>query len=104
MQINTQLNMVHFHRVCQLNTQTLLQKIHRDKPLHHPIDSLEKRLTGLWDVLGQRGVDRDKMLAKSMLSPATCCLVNPDGTATVERAFECVRELSMRLREKYKMP
>ena len=68
------------------------------------IDSLEKRLTGLWDVLGQRGVDRDKMLAKSMLSPATCCLVNPDGTATVERAFECVRELSMRLREKYKMP
>ncbi len=68
------------------------------------IDSLERRLTDLWDLLGQRGVDREEMLANSMLSPATCCLVNPDGTATVERAFACVRELSMRLREAYKMP
>ena len=40
------------------------------------------------------------MLARSLLSPATCCLVNPDGEKTVERAFERVRELSIRLREK----
>jgi len=36
-----------------------------------------------------------------MLSPATCCLVNPDGEKTVDRAFGMIRELSLRLREKY---
>ncbi len=66
--------------------------------------SLEARLTGLWDSLGRNGIDRDEMLAGSMLSPATCCLVNPDGEKTVERAFACVRELSSRLRETYKLP
>jgi hypothetical protein len=35
-----------------------------------------------------------------MLSPATCCLVNPDGGKTVERGFETIRELSLRLRER----
>jgi hypothetical protein len=50
--------------------------------------------------LGRSGIDREEMLARSMLSPATCCLVNPDGEKTVERAFACVQELSMRLREK----
>ena len=68
------------------------------------IDSLEQRLTGLWDALGGSGIDREEMLARSMLSPATCCLVNSDGEKTVERAFECVQELSMRLREKNGMP
>jgi hypothetical protein len=68
------------------------------------IDSLEQRLTDLWDALGRSGIDREEMLARSMLSPATCCLVNPDGEKTVERAFACVQELSMRLREKYGLP
>jgi len=35
-----------------------------------------------------------------MLSPATCCLVNPDGEKTVEKAFETIIKLSQRLREK----
>jgi len=35
-----------------------------------------------------------------MLSPATCCLVNPDGEKTVEKAFETTIKLSQRLREK----
>ena len=64
------------------------------------IYSLEKRMTALWDALGRSGIEREEMLARSMLSPATCCLVNPDGEKTVEGGFECVRELSMRLREK----
>jgi len=68
------------------------------------IDSLEQRLTDLWDALGRSGVDREEMLARSMLSPATCCLVNPDGEKTVERAFAVVQELSMRLREKNRLP
>jgi len=68
------------------------------------IDSLEQRLADLWDALGRSGIDREEMLAKSMLSPATCCLVNPDGEKTVEQAFACVQELSIRLREKYGLP
>jgi len=38
-----------------------------------------------------------------LISPATCCLVNPDGEKTVEKAFVVVREVSRRLREKYKL-
>ena len=67
------------------------------------INSLEQRLTDLWDALGRSGIDKEEMLARSMLSPATCCLVNPDGEKTVERAFACVQELSVRLRGKNRM-
>jgi hypothetical protein len=38
-----------------------------------------------------------------MLSPATCCLVNPDGEKTVEKAFQVIRRLSESLREKYRL-
>lgn len=62
--------------------------------------ALENRLLGLWDELAAKGVDRELLLARSMLSPATCCLVNPDGAETVEKAFVMVRELSARLRDK----
>jgi len=36
-----------------------------------------------------------------MLSPATCCLINPDGEITVEKAFGTIRDLSRRLRDRY---
>ncbi|MGD9157836.1 MAG: hypothetical protein PVG39_05485 [Desulfobacteraceae bacterium] len=36
-----------------------------------------------------------------LLSPATCCLVNPDSEKIVEKAFKEVKELSVSLREKY---
>lgn len=67
------------------------------------IDSLENRLVMLWRVLTRKGIDRDLMLSRSLLSPATCCLVNPDGAQTVDRAFGRVRDLSMRLREQFKL-
>ena len=65
------------------------------------LDSLEKRLTEIWTALDKRGIDRDFLFSRSMLSPATCCLVNPDGEKTVEQAFEVTRGLSLRLREKF---
>jgi hypothetical protein len=43
----------------------------------------------------------DFLLSRSLLSPATCCLVNPDREKTVERAFFMIRKLSQRLREKF---
>jgi len=67
------------------------------------LDSLEKRLAGLWTSLANEGIDREFLLSRSMLSPATCCLVNPDGEKTVEKAFKTIQELSLRLREKNKL-
>ena len=48
-----------------------------------------------------KGVDRERMIAQSMLSPATCCLVNPDRERTVERAFAAVNQMADRLKDKY---
>jgi hypothetical protein len=65
------------------------------------IVSLEKRLEGIWTILGKSGIDSELLLSRSLLSPATCCLINPDRERTVEEAFRMVQELSSRLREKY---
>jgi hypothetical protein len=66
-------------------------------------EMLEHRLVDLWQSLGRGGIDLDYLLFRSMLSPATCCLVNPDGTETVERAFEVTRGLSRKLRERFRL-
>jgi hypothetical protein len=63
--------------------------------------SLEKRLEEVWTRLHDKGMDREFLLSRSLLSPATCCLVNPDGEKTVEKAFQVIRRLSESLREKY---
>ncbi|GLI34161.1 hypothetical protein [Desulforhabdus amnigena] len=65
------------------------------------LDSLEKRLLDLWDRLDRQGIDREYLLSRSMLSPATCCLVNPDGVVTVENAFKLTQDLSRRLRMRF---
>ena len=67
------------------------------------LDSLAGRLTGVWEILQGKGIDLEFLLSRSLLSPATCCLVNPDGDKTVEKAFRTVRELSDRLREKFRL-
>ncbi len=67
------------------------------------IDSLDKRLEELWTALDRSGIDEAHLLSRSMLSPATCCLVNPDGERTVEKAFGAIRALSERLRERYRL-
>ncbi len=64
-------------------------------------EQLAKRIVGLWAELERKGLDLEFLLSRSLLSPATCCLVNPDKEKTVEKAFGAVRELSATLREKY---
>ncbi|MFP4160136.1 MAG: hypothetical protein ACLFQ9_09710 [Desulfobacterales bacterium] len=66
-------------------------------------DSLENMLGDMWEKLYAKGVDRQQLLAQSLLSPATCCLVNPDVEKTVEKGFAAVKRLSEKLREKYKL-
>jgi hypothetical protein len=65
------------------------------------IASLISRLQEIWLALDKNGIDQDFLLSRSLLSPATCCLVNPDGEKTVEKAFAVVRVLSETLRGKY---
>jgi hypothetical protein len=67
------------------------------------VDELARRLKELWASLDKAGIDRDFLLSRSLLSPATCCLINPDGVKTVDMAFGAVRELSGRLREEFRL-
>ena len=67
------------------------------------LESLESMLEETWEKLLGKGIDRELLLARSLISPATCCLVNPDIEKTVESAFALTRELSARLREKYRL-
>ncbi|MGC1403440.1 MAG: hypothetical protein WA974_10990, partial [Thermodesulfobacteriota bacterium] len=60
-----------------------------------------ERLIGLWNLLDKKGIDLPFLLSRSLLSPATCCLVNPDGEKTVEQAFQMIRDLSARLRRRF---
>jgi hypothetical protein len=66
--------------------------------------SLIRRLENVWEILEARGVDRQLLISRSMLSPATCCLVNPDREGTVERAFAAVKQIAGRLKDKYALP
>lgn len=65
------------------------------------VTSLIRQLEGVWDVLDKKGIDRQFLFHRSLLSPATCCLVNPDKEKTVEKAFESIRIISRQLRDKY---
>ena len=65
------------------------------------IPTLENKIEDVWHALVSKGIDLNLLLSRSLLSPATCCLVNPDGEKTVENAFSLVKNLSEALREKY---
>ena len=66
-------------------------------------DHLITHLEGVWATLAEAGIDRDQLLAQSLLSPATCCLINPDREKTVAQAYAWLREVSHRLRDKYRL-
>jgi hypothetical protein len=63
--------------------------------------SIADRLESMWTVLQNRGIDGDLILQNSLLAPATCNLLNPDKTVTVERSFELLNAVSLYLKEKY---
>ena len=67
------------------------------------VATLIDRLESVWTFLSDKGIDRELLLERSLLSPATCCLVNPDGEETVENAFGRTRSISSQLREKYRL-
>ena len=64
---------------------------------------LTARLEDIWSALDKKGIDRDFLLSRSLISPATCCLVNNDKEKTVEKAFRLTNMLSQDLREYFKL-
>ena len=65
------------------------------------VPSLIKRLEQVWEVLWSKGVERAQLIDRAMLSPATCCLINPDKERTVERAFAVVKQIADVFKTKY---
>ncbi len=67
------------------------------------LNFLIMQLETVWKQLSKRGIDIMQLLTQSMLSPATCCLINPDKEKTVDKAFKMVKNLSDILKTKYKI-
>ncbi len=65
------------------------------------IMSLADNLESMWAVLEKRGIDRELIIKNSLLAPATCNLLNPDKTITVDKSFELLRSVSSCLKEKF---
>jgi hypothetical protein len=55
--------------------------------------SLADRLLSIWKSLEEEDLEPGRLLSRSLLTPATCCLVNPDLTATMEKAFSMLHEV-----------
>jgi hypothetical protein len=62
---------------------------------------LSRHIETLWRELEQSGFDLQQMLSQSILMPATCALMNPDGFETVEKAYDWLKRLSRQLQTKY---
>lgn len=65
------------------------------------VESLMEQLETFWEDLVRKGVEKEKIIRQSFLAPATCNLLSPDKEKTVERAFEVLKELSAKIRERY---
>jgi hypothetical protein len=65
------------------------------------MERLSYHIETLWQELQQAGFDLPAMLAQSILMPATCALMNPDGFKTVEDAYDWLQKLSRQLQAKY---
>lgn len=65
------------------------------------LHSLADHIEDLWSHLAQRGIDKELIVRNALLAPATCSLVNPDHTETVDRSFATLREVSALLRRRY---
>jgi len=65
------------------------------------LEGLVHHIEKLWLDLVNVGFDLEEIITKSVLMPATCALLNPDEFKTVEDAYSWLKEISLKLREKY---
>jgi hypothetical protein len=66
------------------------------------VRGLADRLERMWAILEKRGVSKETIVRNSLLAPATCNLLNPDGAVTADSAFRLLAELSAYLKERYR--
>ncbi len=71
--------------------------------MNENMNSLVDIITSTWDKVVEAGLDMEELLANSLLSPATCCLVNKDKEKTVEKAFDMLKEMAVLLKDKYNL-
>lgn len=67
------------------------------------VATLIERVAGFFGYLTRRGIPKELLVARAWLAPARCCLVNPDGHLTVEKAFGLLAEVAAGLRRRYGM-
>lgn len=67
------------------------------------METLITKMEDMWNYLDTHGIPKEQILSQAWLAPARCCLVNLDGNETVEKAFEYLKELSGKLKEKYRL-
>jgi len=67
------------------------------------VETLENKLETMWDYLATKGIDKQLLLKQSLLTPSSCCMVNKDAGKTVEDSFRLLKELSIKIRDKYKL-
>ncbi len=67
------------------------------------VETLTRQLEQLWTYLDNHGIPVETVVRQAWLAPARCCLVNLDGTATVDQAFTVLRKISEKLKEKYNL-
>lgn len=67
------------------------------------VQYLTGKLEEYWHYLDSKGIGLDLILDRAWLAPARCCLINLDGTKSVEKAFRFIGQMAALLREKYKL-
>jgi len=73
----------------------------QDELIAESMEGLGRHMESLWGELEKAGFDMHRMLSQSILMPATCALMNPDGYESVEKAYDFLKILSRRLRATY---
>ncbi len=64
-------------------------------------DSLTARLLELWKFLHDQGLDDTLIFDRSWLAPSRCCLINGDGTASINHSFKLLQEISRNIRSRF---
>ena len=72
-----------------------------DEWIKESMEGLSHHIETLWRELEQSGFDLQQILSQSILMPATCALMNPDGFETVEKVYDCLKKLSRQLQATY---
>ncbi|WP_366924173.1 hypothetical protein MFMK1_001126 [Metallumcola ferriviriculae] len=66
------------------------------------VEKLCTHLERLWDnATAKTDLTLEEIISRSWLAPARCCLINSDGTQSVDRSFDMLKEISAKLKTKY---